>query len=591
MSAPPLTKRRSVFGVYAAHTLRHPWLFFTIVVCGLIMQATYLVAPLYLREFINILATGTPTEAAVHSLFIILTTIVVVWFVDWVAHRIQYVATMYLELRVMKGLYRSSFDYLLGHSYNFFVSQFAGSLTHRLSRFSKVYEMLFDALINNFAPTLLFIGGAIVILFIRNHTLGTILAVWAVLFFSFQVYVARMRQPIRTARAAAESRITGNLADAISNQSTVTLFSGGKHEAMRFFATVQEWAALAKRAWLADAWIWMGIGLLMIAVQTALLYVGIELWQQGLFTAGDFILIQAYLITAFQRLEKINRDLRRVHDAYSDAQEMIDILDTPHEVQDIEGAKPLSVSSGQIEFKDVSFYYHADHNIFDHFNLPIRPGEKVALVGKSGAGKSTIIKLILRLFDVKNGSIEIDEQNIAAVMQESLRDSIAFVPQEPILFHRTLMENIRYGRRDATDEEVVEASKGARCHEFIESLPHQYGTYVGERGIKLSGGERQRVAIARAILKNAPILILDEATSSLDSTSELLIQDALSELMQGKTVIVIAHRLSTVMKMDRIVVLEKGKIIEEGMHKELLNKQGRYAELWNHQIGGFMVDE
>src|SRR3989338_7191827 len=388
MSAPPLTKRRSVFGVYAAHTLRHPWLFFTIVVCGLIMQATYLVAPLYLREFINILATGTPTEAAVHSLFIILTTIVVVWFVDWV--------------------------------------------THRLSRFSKVYEMLFDALINNFAPTLLFIGGAIVILFIRNHTLGTILAVWAVLFFSFQVYVARMRQPIRTARAAAESRITGNLADAISNQSTVTLFSGGKHEAMRFFATVQEWAALAKRAWLADAWIWMGIGLLMIAVQTALLYVGIELWQQGLFTAGDFILIQAYLITAFQRLEKINRDLRRVHDAYSDAQEMIDILDTPHEVQDIEGAKPLSVSSGQIEFKDVSFYYHEDHNIFDHFNLPIRPGEKVALVGKSGAGKSTIIKLILRLFDVKNGSIEIDEQNIAAVMQESLRDSIAFVPQEPI---------------------------------------------------------------------------------------------------------------------------------------------------------------
>src|SRR3989344_497310 len=213
MEVPLATKRRSVFGVYAAHTLRHPWLFGTVVVCGLIMQGTYLAAPLYLRKFINILASGTPSETAVHTLFVILVTIVVVWFIDWIAHRIQYIATMYLELRVMKDLYRSSFDYLLGHSYNFFVSQFAGSLTHRLSRFSKVYEMLFDALINSFAPTLLFIAGATIILFIRHHTLGIILAVWAILFLSFQVFVARKRQPIRAARAAAESRITGNLAD------------------------------------------------------------------------------------------------------------------------------------------------------------------------------------------------------------------------------------------------------------------------------------------------------------------------------------------------------------------------------------------
>lgn len=591
MQDTPKKRHRSVFGVYASHTLKYPELFFTVVVCGLIMQATYLIAPLYLKKFINILATGTPTDAAVHSLLIILATVVVVWFVDFVAHRIQYVATMYLELRVMKDLYHASFDYLLGHSYNFFTSQFAGSLTHRMSRFSKVYEMLFDALMNNFLPTLLFISGAIVILFIRNHTLGIILAVWAILFLAFQVYVARKRLPIRAARAAAESRITGNLADAISNQSTVALFSGHEHEAERFRTTVHEWILLAKRAWLADAWIWMGIGLLMISVQAALLYVGIRLWQQGLFTAGDFILIQAYLLTAFERLEKINRDLRRVNDAYSDAREMIDILDTPHEVRDMPDAQSLSVSNGKIEFKNMSFFYNADQTIFHDFNLSIAPGEKVALVGKSGAGKSTIIKLILRLFDVKSGSIEIDNQNITAVSQESLRDRIAFVPQEPILFHRTLMENIRYGRLDASDNEVIMAGKRARCHEFIMSLPHTYDTYVGERGIKLSGGERQRVAIARAILKNAPILILDEATSSLDSTSELLIQAALAELMQGKTVIVIAHRLSTIMKMDRIVVLEKGKIIEEGTHKELLERNGRYAELWHHQAGGFLADE
>ena len=591
MDDAPRVKRRSVFGVYAGHTLKQPQLFFTVVVCGLIMQATYLIAPLYLKKFVNILATGTPTEEAVHSLLIILATVVVVWFVDWVAHRIQYVATMYLELRVMKDLYRSSFDYLLGHSYNFFISQFAGSLTHRVSRFSKVYEMLFDALMNSMFPTFLFIIGATVILFIRNHTLGIILAVWAISFLAFQIYVARKRQPIRAARAAAESKVTGNLADAISNQSTVTLFSGGEYEAKRFRATVYEWILLARRAWLADAWIWMGIGLLMISVQAALLYVGIRLWQQGLFTAGDFILIQAYLLTAFERLEKINRDLRRVNDAYSDAREMIEILDTPREVQDIADAKPLSVTNGKIAFQQMSFYYNTDHTIFHDFNLAIAPGEKVALVGKSGAGKSTIIKLILRLFDVKSGAIEIDEQNISSVTQESLRDSVAFVPQEPILFHRTLMENIRYGRRDASDNEVMMAAKRARCHDFITSLPYTYNTYVGERGIKLSGGERQRVAIARAILKNAPILILDEATSSLDSTSELLIQAALAELMQGKTVIVIAHRLSTIMKMDRIVVLEKGKIMEEGTHRELLQENGRYAELWNHQVGGFMVDE
>ncbi|HVU79954.1 MAG TPA: ATP-binding cassette domain-containing protein [Candidatus Paceibacterota bacterium] len=248
----------------------------------------------------------------------------------------------------------------------------------------------------------------------------------------------------------------------------------------------------------------------------------------------------------------------------------------------------LKTTNGAIEFKNIEFHFSKTASILKDFNLVISGREKVALVGPSGAGKSTITKLLLRLYDIKSGSIEIDGQNIADVTQDSLRDAIAFVPQEPILFHRTLMENIRYGRRGASDEAVIEAAKKAHCHEFISKLPQGYDTFVGERGIKLSGGERQRVAIARAILKDAPILVLDEATSSLDSESEALIQDALEVLMRGKTVIVIAHRLSTIMKMDRIVVLEGGKVVADGTHDELLAQKGLYHKLWSIQAGGFI---
>jgi ABC-type multidrug transport system fused ATPase/permease subunit len=267
---------------------------------------------------------------------------------------------------------------------------------------------------------------------------------------------------------------------------------------------------------------------------------------------------------------------------------MVELLEMPHDVQDITTATPLNVDKGRVTFRDVDFYFHETRPVLTRFNFAIESGEKVALVGPSGAGKTTITKLLLRLYDLKAGALEIDGQNIAHVTQDSLRNAIAFVPQEPVLFHRTLMDNIRYGRRDATDEEVIEAAKQAHCHEFIATLPQGYQTFVGERGVKLSGGERQRVAIARAILKNAPILVLDEATSSLDSESESLIQDALKTLMKGKTVIVIAHRLSTIMNMDRIVVMDGGSIVDQGTHAELLTKDGLYQKLWSIQAGGFL---
>jgi ATP-binding cassette, subfamily B, bacterial len=288
-------------------------------------------------------------------------------------------------------------------------------------------------------------------------------------------------------------------------------------------------------------------------------------------------------------LWNVGRAIRKLYEALANADEMIEILNTPHEVKDARNAKELQVQTGRIEFQNVYFSFNKTRRILKDMNLVIKPKEKVALVGPSGAGKSTITKLLFRFFDVERGKIIVGNQNIAKVTQDSLRENIALVPQEPILFHRTIMDNIRYGRRDAMDKEVIEAAKRAHAHEFIEGLQDGYETFVGERGVKLSGGERQRVAIARAILKNAPILVLDEATSSLDSESEALIQEALEELMRDKTTIVIAHRLSTIMKMDRIVVIEDGKVTESGTHKQLLRKKDNiYKKLWEIQAGGFI---
>ena len=560
----------------------------TLVALGAVgIQIVDLAAPWYLRQFFNVLAANVPDGTIVSELLGFVAIIAAIYLVGWVIRRVQELSVILLESRVMTDLYSSTFEYLMGHSYNFFISRFAGSLTHRVNKFSRALETMFDAIMMQFFPTFLFVVGVVTVLFMRNQILGAALGVWAVLFVLFQLYVAKLRQPVRAARAEADTRVTAALADSISNHSTTMLFSGRGYELGLFNTVVDVWRKATLRSWFADNAIWAGIGLFMIVIEIGLLWGATIYWSRGLLTIGDFVLIQAYLLTTFDRLLSINRELRRFFDAFADSSEMAYILGEPHHVSNVPGAQALVVGEGEIHISNVNFFFHGTRPVLKDFNLLIRAKEKVALVGPSGAGKTTITRLLLRFYDVGGGCIEIDGQDIKRVTQESLRDAISFVPQEPLLFHRSLMDNIRYGRRGASNDEAIEAAKKAHCHEFISALPAGYRTFVGERGVKLSGGERQRVAIARAILKNAPILVLDEATSSLDSISEALIQDALEVLMQGKTVIVIAHRLSTIMKMDRIIVMDNGRIIAEGTHRELLEREGLYRELWSIQAGGF----
>lgn len=596
---------RAVARFFLGYLKKHPLALLAVLGGVITMQAGNLAAPWFLRSILNTLATNEPSPEVMATIVPLIGAVALAWFVSWLGSRIEYLTNTFVQTRMMADMMTDSFHYLLGHSHNFFASRFAGSLTHRVNKVARSFEMLMDAMVLQFVPTFVLVAGAVTILYFQNNVLGIVLGVWSVVFVVFQVYVSSRLQPIRNQRAQAETAVTATLADSISNHTTSQMFSGVSHEVGLLRSVAETWRRATIRSWLADHHVWAVVGLFMTIIQILMLYLATLYWSRGLLTIGDFILIQSYLVMIFERLVYITRELRRFFDALADASEMVEILNIPHEIRDVSGAQTLAVTDAKIQFTDVGFQFHADKPVLAGFDLSIAGGEKVALVGPSGAGKSTITKLLLRLYDVEKGNIAIDGQNIAEVTQDSLRDAIAFVPQEPILFHRTLMENIRYGRRDAIDDEVIEAAKQAHCHEFISALPLRYETFVGERGIKLSGGERQRVAIARAILKNAPILVLDEATSSLDSESEHYIQDALAKLManpaspdarpegsrEGKTVVVIAHRLSTIMKMDRIIVIDGGRVVATGTHSELLSQGGLYHKLWSIQAGGFLRDE
>jgi len=550
-----------------------------------------LIAPWYQKFLFDALAQLGQDPTAINAVIFNFLISSLILFFQWIFWRATGFSAASYQPHVMADLQTSTFSYAIRHSYRFFTNTFAGSLVRKVNRLSRAFEQFDDTVIFRFTTILVVMGGTFIGLYLRFPLIGFIFLGWIILVILINYLFTRWKLKADILRAEADTEASGALSDAFSNAITIKLFTGEHVESENVRGVMNSWRKAQTRSWRRGEIAFAVQTFLSIAIEIGLLWFGITLVIRKVFTIGDLVLLQSYLMAVFSNIEQVGRLMRDLFESFADARESAELLATPFEVKDARGAKMLSVKHGAVEFRDVSFSFLKSKKTLEHFSLDIKPGEKIALVGPSGAGKTTVTKLLLRFYDVQSGRILVDRQDISRVTQESLRRNISLVPQEPVLFHRSLMENIRYGRRDATDEEVIGASKKAHCHEFISDLPDNYQTLVGERGIKLSGGERQRVAIARAILKNAPILILDEATSSLDSESERLIQDAMDELMKGKTTIVIAHRLSTVIRMDRIIVVENGAVAASGTHQTLIRREGTYKKLWDIQAGGFLLEE
>jgi len=559
--------------------------------------------PLVMKGFVNLLAGGPSAPGAVAEISKLFAAFVFLSMISWIGWRIGSTFHALLEVRVMKDLSESCFAALHRQSFQFFNDQFVGALVKRVTRMVYAFEEIGDKVFYEFLPLVLRTAVVICVLWMMDAKFGILVLGWVILYIGFTVAISRYKmRNYDLPKAAADTAVTARLADTVSNHTTIRFFARFLFEKDAFSGVVEKWRKMQWSTWRFDLIIDSFTTALMIGLDAGILYYAILAWRDGSFTPGDLVLLQSYLMTLYQQLFGFGRTLRHFYELFANANEMMEIVDKKPAVRDRSGASDLKVTRGSVEAKGVSFSYtgEEEREVIRGLSFKVKAGEKVAFVGPSGGGKTTIFKLLLRLFDLQHGRILIDGQDIAGVRQDSLRAQIAMVPQEPVLFHRSLMENIRYGRPSATDEEVRAAAKLAHCHEFISGFPEKYGTFVGERGVKLSGGERQRVAIARAILADTRILVLDEATSSLDSESEKLIKDALVNLMRGKTVFVIAHRLSTVMDMDRIFVLEKGRIVEEGSHAELTGGDvdagvrggahgaGLYKKLWEMQAGGYL---
>ena len=496
-----------------------------------------------------------------------------------------------LEINGDYQLSRLCFDTLSNQSMTFHNSRFGGSLVSQTSRFVSGYSGLVDVVTYSLWPTLASIVLTVGILAPIAPLFVAILVVMLVLYVVIAYGMYRRILPLSAEASRAQNKLSGVLSDAVTNILAVKTYGREDYE-RGLFTTADREAMAAENVNMRAT---MRRGFTTSALITAIMFVvsifvvGGNAWF-GI-SAGTLVMMFTYTYNLTMRFNYFNSMMQRINRALGDAAEMTRVLDEPTLVADDANAKPLAVTEGRIDFENLRFRYPdapKDDYVFEDLNLHIPAGQRVGLVGRSGSGKTTLTKLLLRLDDVQEGRVLVDGQDVSHCTQQSLRRQVAYVPQEALLFHRSIRENIAYGKPDATDEEIRRAAEEANALEFIERLPDGFDTMVGERGVKLSGGQRQRVAIARAILVDAPILVLDEATSALDSESEALVQGALKNLMRGRTSIVVAHRLSTVASLDRIVVLAHGEVVEDGTHHELVERGGEYASRWNRQTGGFL---
>ena len=548
-----------------------------------------LIVPHYIKRIVDIVSeVPVWNEMTVWPVLLEIVTIIFwLWLINNISRRVFEWSIVPFQLRGMKRIYQQCFAKVHAQSYRFFTNSFVGAMVKKVNKLVHGYEKVCDIIAFDLYPVCLWLLIVLWVVWYENVLLWIIFFSFIVIFIIVQYFLYRWKLPYELASHAEDSKNTWLIADTMTNHDNILVFASLWYETKKLNNRLDIWENIVGTAWRKWNTIYAINGVLLMLFEISLLYFSLRFRAWGVISLGTVVLLQLYLFMMADNIVGIGNLFKRIYNVMWEAAEMIEIIDQDIEVKDIVWAKSIEVKHGAIRFDRVWFDYSSSWtSTLENLSLSIKPGEKIALVWPSGAGKSTIVRLLLRYFDIQVGTISIDDQDISQVTQASLRWSLSLVPQDPILFHRTLQENIAYGNPDATLDDVIAASKMARCHDFISNLPDGYETFVGERGIKLSGGERQRVAIARAILENKKILILDEATSSLDSQSEAYIQEAIHEVIQDKTAIVIAHRLSTIKEMDRIIVLDQWQIVEEWTHDELISKTwSLYKKLRELQAG------
>lgn len=568
---------RSVLGFTWLHWQRQPVRIAVIAGAVLLSTLADVLTPLYSGRLVDAVVNGHATEAVVWDAAIAaFSTLLALSLGAIILRHITFMQIVDLTLNMMTEIASGAFYRIQRFSTEWHANSFAGSTVRKVTRGMWALDLLNDTLLLALFPSVIMLIGSTALMAWYWPLMGVIIGIGSFVFVAVTAslslgYVA----PMASLANRWDTKLGGSLADAVSCNMVVKGFGAESREDARLAKVLTKWQDRTARTWIRGTWNGTSQGTMLLALRAAVIGFALILWSKGQASAGDitFVLTSFFILQGY--LREVGMHIRNMQRSVNDMEELVDIQSQPLGIEDRPGAKPIRISNGKIEFDNVTFHYGAHRlPLYDRFSVTIRAGERVGLVGHSGSGKTTFVKLIQRLHDVKSGRILIDGQDIAGVTQASLRQQIAIVQQEPILFHRSLAENIAYARPGATQGEIEEAARQASAHDFISALPKEYSTLVGERGVKLSGGERQRVAIARAFLADAPVLILDEATSSLDSESEVLIQQAMERLMLGRTTLVIAHRLSTVRSLDRLLVFEHGRIAEEGNHEALIGLNG-----------------